>query len=47
LLGDQVQKWNLIHDFKKHEKASIPVIKAILKMSEVAQEMGRPVTSEY
>lgn len=35
-LGDQVQKWSLIHDFKKHEKASIPVIKAILNMSEVA-----------
>jgi len=40
-LADQVQKWDLIQDFKSHEKASIPVIKAQLSLKEVAREMGK------
>ena len=41
LLADQIQMWGLIRDFKKHEKASIPVIKAILSMKDIAEEMGK------
>lgn len=47
LLGDQVQSWDLIQDFKKHEKASIPVIKAILYLKDVAKEMGKEITKEH
>jgi len=47
LLGDQVQSWDLIQDFKKHEKASIPVIKAILFFKDIAIEMGREVDQDH
>lgn len=47
LLADQVQKWDLIREFRKHEKASIPVIKAALYLKDVAKEMGKEVTPEH
>jgi len=37
----------LIKDFKKHEKASIPVIKAILFLKDIATEMGRELSPEH
>lgn len=40
-LGDQVQKWSLIKDYKSIETASIPVIKAHLRLQDVAKEMGK------
>lgn len=40
-MADEVQKWSLIRDFKAIETASIPVIKANIKFSEIQKEMGR------
>lgn len=42
-----MQKWDLIRDFRKHEKASIPVIKALLRLKDVAKEMGKELTPEH
>lgn len=40
-MGCQVQKWDLIKDYKAIETASIPVIKANVSLYEIQKEMGR------
>lgn len=40
-LGTQVQKWSLIKDYNPIVTASIPVIKAHLRLQDVAKEMGK------